>query len=140
VLGYNFKFTDLQAAVALAQFDEIEDRLKAAQRRDLAYRERLSNQPGLRLPPMSEPGEVRQWTDVLLDRRAAAARALEDAQIGCRNFWHPLHRQKPYAAEDGAFRNSIDVSARGLWLASRLDMTDEQIDRVSSVLVAGLRR
>jgi len=140
VLGYNFKFTDLQAAVALAQFDEIDERLKAAARRDLAYRERLANQPGLRLPPMSEPGEVRQWTDVLLDDRAAAARALDAAQIGCRNFWHPLHRQKPYAADDGTFRNSIDVSGRGLWLASRLDMTDEQIERVSSALVAALRR
>ncbi len=140
VLGYNFKFTDLQAAVALAQFDEIEARLKAAVRRDLAYRQRLSNQPGLRLPPMSEPGEVRQWTDVLLGDRATIASALDAAQIGCRNFWHPLHRQKPYAAEDGAFANTVDISARGLWLASRLDMTEEQIDRVSSVMIASLRR
>jgi perosamine synthetase len=140
VLGYNFKFTDLQAAVALAQFDEIEERLDAAVRRDLAYRERLANQPGLRLPPMSEPGEVRQWTDVLLCDRAKIVRALEASQIGCRNFWHPLHRQKPYAKADSAFRNSIDVSSRGLWLASRLDMSEEQIERVSSVLLAALRR
>ena len=34
VLGFNFKFTDLQAAVALPQFDEIEDRLEAAVHRD----------------------------------------------------------------------------------------------------------
>ena len=65
---------------------------------------------------------------------------LDDHQIGCRNFWHPLHRQKPYAAADQAFPASIDVSARGLWLASRLDITEDQIDRVSSVLVAALRR
>jgi dTDP-4-amino-4,6-dideoxygalactose transaminase len=51
-----------------------------------------------------------------------------------------LHRQTPYAAGNGAFSNSIDVSARGLWLASRLDMADDQIDHVSSVLVAALRR
>ena len=69
VLGFNFKFTDLQAAVALPQFDEIEDRLEAAARRDRAYAERLGNQPGLSLPPFSEPGEVRQWTDVLVDDR-----------------------------------------------------------------------
>jgi perosamine synthetase len=140
VLGYNFKFTDLQAAVALAQFDEIEQRMQAATQRDLAYRERLANQPGLRLPPVSDLGEVRQWTDVLLDDRAKIVRALEENEIGCRNFWHPLHRQKPYAVPSGGFRNSIDVSGRGLWLASRLDMSEQQIDRVSSVLVAALRR
>jgi dTDP-4-amino-4,6-dideoxygalactose transaminase len=83
---------------------------------------------------------VRQWTDVLLDERAGLVRILDENRIGCRNFWHPLHRQKPYAAKDSAFGHSIDASARGLWLASRLDMTEEQIDRVSSVLVAALRR
>ena len=67
VLGFNFKFTDLQAAVALPQFDEIDDRLAAAVRRDKAYVERLANQPGLSLPPYSEAGEVRQWTDVLFE-------------------------------------------------------------------------
>ena len=140
VLGFNFKFTDLQAAVALAQFDEIEERLKAATRRDLAYRERLSNQPGLRLPPMSEPGEVRQWTDVLIEDRAAVSAALEADGIGARNFWHPLHTQAPYAADAKAYRNSDAVSRRGLWLASRLDLTESDIDRVSSVVVSALRR
>jgi perosamine synthetase len=140
VLGFNFKFTDLQAAVALAQFDEIEERLAAATRRDRAYRERLSNQPALRLPPMSEPGEVRQWTDILIEDRAAVSAALEADGIGSRNFWHPLHTQKPYAADSMAYKNSRDISRRGLWLASRLDLTGSDIDRVSSVIVSVLRR
>jgi perosamine synthetase len=140
VLGFNFKFTDLQAAVALAQFDEIEQRLAAAVRRDRAYVERLSNQPGLRLPPFSEPGEVRQWTDVLIEDRPSVAAALDTAKIGHRSFWHPLHRQQPYRADDRGFPNSIDASRRGLWLASRLDLTESDIDRISSVIVAALRR
>jgi perosamine synthetase len=140
VLGFNFKFTDLQAAVALAQFDELDERLAAARRRDRAYVERLSNQPGLTLPAYSEPGEVRQWTDVLLANRAAIGAALDAAKIGYRAFWHPLHRQPPYRADDRHFPNSIDISRRGLWLASRLDMTEADIDRVSAVVVAALRR
>jgi perosamine synthetase len=140
VIGFNFKFTDLQAAVALAQFDEIEDRLASAGRRDQAYADRLANQPGLKLPPLSEPGEVRQWADVLIEDRAAVCAALDAAKIGCRAFWHPLHRQAPYAADHRLFPNSIDVSRRGLWLASRLDMTESDIDRVSSVIVAAVRR
>ena len=140
VLGFNFKFTDLQAAVALPQFDEIDDRLAAAVRRDKAYVERLANQPGLSLPPYSEAGEVRQWTDVLFENRAAVCAALDAAKIGHRAFWHPLHRQALYKADDHDFPNSIDISRRGLWLASRLDMSEADIDRVSSVIVAALRR
>ncbi len=139
VLGYNFKFTDLQAAVALAQFEEIGQRLQAAVRRDTRFMQRLANQPGLSLPPYEEPGEVRQWTDVLLDNRAAISAALEAAGIGHRSFWLPLHRQQPYAADDAAFPVSVDVSMRGLWLPSRLDMTDADIERTCSAVVAALR-
>ncbi len=140
VLGFNFKFTDLQAAVALAQFEEIEQRLARAVRRDEAYRERLSNQPGLRVGAMIEPGEVRQWTDVLIDHRAKIVTALEAEQIGSRNFWFPLHRQEPYRAADSAFVNSIAVSERGLWLPSRLDMGEAETARVCDVVISALRR
>lgn len=140
VIGFNFKFTDLQAAVALSQLDELEKRLAAAVRRDNLYGERLANQPGLTLPPFSEPGEVRQWTDVLLENRATVCAALDEAKIGQRAFWLPLHRQAPYAADAKKFPNSADISRRGLWLASRFDLADTDFDRISSVIVAALRR
>jgi len=126
--------------VALPQLDEIEKRLAAAQRRDKFYAERLANQPGLKLPPFEEPGEVRQWTDVLIDDRAAVSTALDEARIGNRAFWLPLHRQEPYAADAKDFPNSTDISRRGLWLASRLDLTETEMERVSSTVIAALRR
>jgi perosamine synthetase len=140
VTGYNFKFTDLQAAVALPQLDEIEMRLAAARHRDRYYADRLANQPGLTLPPFDEPGEVRQWTDVLLDNRAAVSAALDASIIGNRAFWFPLHRQQPYAAPADRFPNSTDISRRGLWLASRLDLTEADMERVCSTVIAALRR
>ncbi len=140
VIGFNFKFTDLQAAVALPQLDEINERLAAAQRRDNFYAERLANQPGLKLPPFEQPGEVRQWTDVLIDNRVAVSTALDEAKIGNRAFWFPLHRQEPYAADARLFPNSTDISRRGLWLASRLDITEAEMERVSSTVIAALRR
>jgi perosamine synthetase len=140
VLGFNFKFTDLQAAVALAQFEEIERRVARAAWRDRAYCDRLSNQPGIRLPPMSEPGEVRQWTDALVERRSDLVSALDVAMISSRNFWHPLHTQEPYRAEDSRYPQSGAISGRGLWLPSRLDMSEADIDRVCETAIATLRR
>jgi perosamine synthetase len=140
VLGFNFKFTDLQAAVALAQFEEIEGRLSAATRRDQMYAERLANQPGLTLPPFEEPGEVRQWTDILVHDRARVGAALDAANIGWRAFWHPLHHQGPYyEKDDAAFSNSMDISRRGLWLPSRFDMTEADMERVCNTVVTALR-
>jgi perosamine synthetase len=140
VMGYNFKFTDLQAAVALPQLDEIETRLAGAQRRDREYAGRLANQPGLTLPSFDEPGEVRQWTDVLIDNRATVSKALDAEGIGSRAFWFPLHRQEPYASDANLFPNSTDISKRGLWLASRFDLEEADFDRICSVIVAALRR
>jgi perosamine synthetase len=139
VIGFNFKFTDLQATVAMPQLDQIEQRIAAARRRDTAYAERLANQPGLKLPPFDEPGEVRQWTDVLIDNRAVVSAALDADGIGNRAFWLPLHQQEPYAADAGRFPNSRDISRRGLWLASRFDLDDADFDRVCSVIVKTLR-
>ncbi len=140
VLGFNFKFTDLQAAVALAQLDEIKERLAAAICRDSLYAARLANQPGLTLPPFEEPGEVRQWADILVNNRAHVISSLAKAEIGCRAFWHPLHQQGPYCDQDDfAFPNSVDISKRGLWLPSRFDMTEAEIERVCSVVVSALR-
>ncbi len=140
VVGFNFKFTDLQAAVALPQLDEIEARLAAAQRRDRFYAERLANQPGLALPPFEEPGEVRQWTDVLIENRAGVGAALDAAKIGHRFFWFPLHRQEPYAADAARFPHSAGVSRRGVWLASRLDITEAEMERVCEAVIAALRQ
>jgi perosamine synthetase len=140
VVGFNFKFTDLQAAVALPQLDEIESRLATARWRDGLYATRLANQPGLTLASYDEPGEVRQWTDVLIDNRAVVASALDAAGIGQRAFWFPLHRQQPYAADAGLFPVSSDISARGMWLASRFDLSEPDIERVCATVVAALRR
>lgn len=139
VIGFNFKFTDLQAAVALPQLDEIEKRLAAARNRDRFYVQRLSNQPGLTLPAYDEPGEVRQWTDVLIEDRISVGRALDAEKIGHRAFWFPLHQQAPYAADPEMFPNSTDISRRGMWLASRFDLTEPDMERICSTVIAALR-
>jgi perosamine synthetase len=140
VLGFNFKFTDVQAAVALAQLDELEERLGLALRRDLIYFERLANRPGLTLPSFEEPGEVRQWTDILVKDRTRIAAALEAVGIGFRAFWHPVHQQKPYyVANDAAFAHTVDISRRGLWLPSRFDLTESDMGRVCGIITEALQ-
>jgi perosamine synthetase len=135
VPGYNFKFTNLQAAVGLAQFEKLRERLAHAKQREGWYIERLRNRPGLALPSLNNrAGEVTQWTDLLVADRAIVETAFRQAGVGFRCFWHPLHRQGPYAADDAEFGTSIEISRRGLWLPSSFTLTEEQAERTAEVL------
>jgi perosamine synthetase len=141
VMGFNFKFTDLQAAVGLAQLDAFDARLAHAARRDAWYRAALSDLDGVTFPDMdTQSGEVRQWTDVLLEWRSAVRAALDDLRIGSRSFWFPLHRQIPYQQDGAPFANSSVISDRGLWLPSNFNLTEGDVARVADVVKTALKR
>lgn len=133
--GFNFKFTDLQAAVGLAQLEVLETRCIQAGRRDAWYRKYLKDCPGINFPDNnSEAGEVRQWTDVLVEDREKLRTILESHAIGHRAFWFPLHSQLPYCHQKGIFENAINVSSKGLWLPSYFSLTEKEVESVSTTI------
>ena len=134
VMGFNFKFTNLQAAVGLAQLEKLPDRLAKANQRDAWYRELLEECPGTSFPSSAGQGEVTQWMDILVQDRAKIKSALEEQKIGCRAFWYPLHTNAPYASGDDAFKNTIAVSEKGLWLPSYFGLTREQAEYTADVI------
>jgi dTDP-4-amino-4,6-dideoxygalactose transaminase/predicted dehydrogenase len=141
VMGFNFKYTNLQAAVALAQLERFEERIARFAERDAWYRELLADCPGIVVPdPPNWDGEVLQWTDVLCDDRPRLQRALLEAGIDSRAFWFPLHRQEPYKTADAEFPVAIDISARGLWLPSAFSLTRSQLEQVARVVRDTVRR
>lgn len=137
VMGYNFKFSDLHAAVGLAQLDAFEQRVKNSVERDQWYRQALDGLPGVEFPT-NEPGEVLQWTDVLLDCRDHARTALLARQIDSRPYWLPIHRQNPYKRDDVGFANTIDLSRRALWLPSTFSITESDVARVADGIRAAV--
>ena len=139
-VGYNFKYPNLQAAVALAQLDELDERLAHARRRQGWYRELLDGCPGLTFPGgAGDNEEAILWSDVLVEDRDAVCRALEAAGIGFRRFYFPLHRQDPYAAPEEAFPNANHVSQRLLWLPSAVSLTEAQAERTAAVVKKALK-
>lgn len=134
VMGYNFKFTNLQAAVGLAQFEKLAGRLEQAQKRDAWYLRELGKLKGLKFPDYSHEGEVRQWTDVLVEDLDAFTKILDEAQIGYRRFWYPIHEQEPYAVKDSRFPHAERVSRQGLWLASSFSLTEDQVLSISKTI------
>jgi perosamine synthetase len=121
-LGFNFKFTNLQAAVGLGQLQMLAGRLRRVRQIYEAYHEALAGVPGLRLPGFRE-GEVPQWTDAVAEHRDALVRHLTARKMHSRNFWHPLHTQAPYRLPDDGFPRSTALCRQAFWLPSSFTMT-----------------
>lgn len=137
-LGFNFKFTDLQSAVGLAQFATLEDRIKRLRRNYEIYSEVLDNCPGIRLPKFDlADGACPQWTDVYVEKgRDELHQHLKEQKMDCRKFWFPIHTQNTYKQDGSTFANSIAVSNNAMWLPSSLSLTDDDIRSVCKAIIS----
>ena len=130
-VGFNFKFTDLQAAVGLAQLDDLDRRL--AHRRALfaMYRRHLAGIPGVHVVPTDIDGGVCPlWVDACIDGRAELYHWLLARGIETRPFWLPLHTQPPYRVDGLSFPVATSVCESALWLPSSLTMDETAVARV----------
>lgn len=140
-LGWNFRMSNLQAALGCAQLERLDEfvaRKRAIGRR---YLDGLHAVPGLELPPASMPGAdnifwvfgVVLAEGVGFDATEAMKR-LAGAGIGTRPFFWPMHEQ-PVFRKMGLFAGEKHpvaerIARRGFYLPSGLALTIAQQDRV----------
>ncbi|HKW78850.1 MAG TPA: DegT/DnrJ/EryC1/StrS family aminotransferase [Candidatus Limnocylindria bacterium] len=130
-VGYNFKLTNLQAAVGLAQLERLDERLARQSAIYSTYARELRGVDGIRLPGFDlAAGELPLWTDAVAERRDALDRHLRERNMHCRRFWHPLHRQAPYRGSDDRYPNTTRVAPMAIWLPSAFTLADDDIRRV----------
>ncbi|MGE5488236.1 MAG: DegT/DnrJ/EryC1/StrS family aminotransferase [bacterium] len=137
-LGYNYRMTDLQAAIGLVQLDRLDDLL--AKRRALAarYSERLSALPWLQVPYVPE-GSVHNFQSYMVRLREDAPvtrdglmQAMLDAGIASRRGIMAIHREAPYRSGEWSARLPVTerVTDTAIVLPLFHEMTEEQQDRV----------
>jgi len=137
VMGYNFKLTNLQAAVGLAQLERLKERLEAFSLRDTLYERHLDGISHIEIPVWDRNrGEIKQWMDILVENRDQVVDSLTTHGIGNRAFWFPLHTQIPYRQDDSQFPNAIEVSRKGLWLPSYFGLTEQEIQLTCQTIKA----
>lgn len=130
-IGYNFKLTNLQAAVGLGQMQDIQSRLNKLKQIYKDYQRELNGISGITLFPFDvEAGESPQWIDAYVENRELLAKTFDALDIGFRKFWFPLHRQAPYKLPDEKYPVASHLSEHCIWLPSSLLLTDEDIVRV----------
>lgn len=134
-VGWNLKFTDLQAVVGLAQIRRLPALIEHKRQLSAWYREQLDGIEELVLPP-TDLTQVTPWfIDVLVppDDRAPLAAHLRRAGIGTRPFYPALHGE-PAFETPGSFPVAEAVSRRGLWLPSSVRLERDQVARVCDAI------
>lgn len=138
-VGFNFKFTNLQAAIGLAQLRVLDQRLQRQRRIYTIYAQELAELPGIRLPGFDlARGETPLWTDAVVDRRDDLDRWLTGRAMGCRRFWFPIHTQAPYRRDDADFPIATRVAPKALWLPSAFTISDDDVAMVCESIVSFL--
>jgi perosamine synthetase len=137
-LGWNFRITNLQAALGLAQLERLDEFVRRKRAMGLEYSRLLKGAPGLRLPMDSTPyAQSIYWVygivleEVLRFDAREAMRRLEQGGVATRPFFWPLHRQ-PVFARMGLFSGerypvSEMLGERGFYLPSGLALSKDQI-------------
>lgn len=135
-IGYNFKFTDLQAVLGIEQLKTIEFRIRRKKEIYRSYMDALSDKKHhFSFLPIDLSQVVPWFIDVICEvPREAVVKALADNKIGSRPFYPPIHSQEPYKMQSGDFHVTEQLATRGLWLPSSLSLTQEDIQRVAEVL------
>lgn len=131
-IGYNFCFSELQAAIGLAQMSKLDRILKQKQRNLDAYRARLGEIEQIRFPTVDPRCQAVAWfSSVLVDDPQALADFLWRREIQTRRFFYPIHEQPCYAGRfKKRFPHSEEAYARGLSLPSSVALTEAQIELV----------
>ena len=147
-LGWNYRMTNLQAALGLAQLEQLEFALERKRRIGELYIQALlpnAERLQFKLPLQSTPyaknlywvfGLILQAPDACVSR---LMRALGQAGIGTRPFFQPMHRQPVFASEAWAQTAQAPVSEqlaeRGFYLPSGLALRESQLSRVVDTLM-----
>ncbi len=150
-VGYNYRLTNLQAAIGCAQLEQADGFLARKQAIARRYRGGLASVPGLALAPEIAGYENSYWMiSVIVDEAATGLardeimRRLGEAGIDTRPLFYPLHEMPPYKAFAGNrdFAATIELSAQGFSLPSGVGLADDEIDYICATLqrLAGARR
>ncbi|MFN3171114.1 MAG: aminotransferase class I/II-fold pyridoxal phosphate-dependent enzyme [Hyphomicrobiales bacterium] len=129
--AFNYRMTNVQAAVGLAQVERLEIFLAAKARISQRYSSELFDLPGLTLFPNADWAQSAHWfSGIVIDEPAKLSglvAALNKVGIQAREFWIPMHSQTPYrdCPIFGDLNVSSDIAQRILTLPCSTNLTDD---------------
>jgi len=143
-IGFNYRMTNIQAAIGLAQLEKIDEYVRMRRANAAIYTERLSKSCDVTTPVEMWDSKSSYWMYAILVKdkmtRDGLRRHLAEKDIGTRTFFIPMHQQAIFREYSrGKFPVADSASARGLYLPSGTGLTRKQIDTVCDAVEEYLR-
>jgi perosamine synthetase len=144
-LGWNYRMTNLQAALGVAQLERLDRFVTRRRQIGSYYSERLASHTCLQLP-LSETSYAKNlyWVFGIVLKKCVEFDAKEcmyrlaERKIGTRPFFWPMHEQPVFKDmglfEDESYPVSENIARRGLYLPGGTGLTDIQIEYVTQAI------
>lgn len=134
-IGYNYRMTNLQAALGVAQMEELPEFIRRKQRNYELYEREFADFDLVELMPFREGTDSNKWFYSLkIDRARITATmreiitALEEAGIQTRAIWGLINEQKPYICEESyKLSKAPYYASRILNIPSSTQITEDEI-------------
>ncbi len=132
-IGYNFKFTELQACLGIEQMKKLQWRVDRKKEILRLYQQQLSSILQISFFEQDLSLTTPWFIDVLADDRDELMVYLKENSIGSRPMYPPINKQEAYQVP-GEHPVSNEVGKRGLWLPSASQLTDDQVDYICKAI------
>jgi len=148
-MGYNYRMSELAAALGEAQMRRLDEILSGRRRAAEMYNAALAEIDEIHLPPMTDAGTASWFVYVvrLADRfspgdRDAVLDRLREKGVSCGNYFVPIHTQ-PYVMEllgtkKGDFPNAERIAGRTIALPFFSSLSQQEVARVRDALKSAL--
>jgi perosamine synthetase len=148
VMGYNYRLTNVQAAIGVAQVEMIDDKIYRKRFIGSTYNDLLVGTPDLTLPYEEAWAKNVYWMYGILvgdgfgRTKDELMEMLKDKGVDTRSFFCPMSLQPVFKGDDprfpdtsGPYPVSVDLWNRGLYLPSGLGLTRVQMQEVVEKLL-----
>lgn len=129
-LGWNFKFTDLQAVIGLCQMEKLEWRVSRKKEIYDRLKQGLAAVKQVFMFPTNLPDTVPWFMDIYVSDPDKLAVFLSSKNIATRRIYPAVSSQKIYWEKPGKYPVSEKFAKTGLWLPSSARLKNKEIDYI----------
>ena len=133
-IGYNFKFTEMQAVIGNEQMKKLPWRVQRKKEIYSKYKSNLNDVKEINFFSQDLENTTPWFIDVLVERREDLTVYLKNNNIGTRAMYPPINKQVAYQIA-GNFPVSNNIGNHGLWLPSACQLSDNEIDKICSLII-----
>ena len=145
-VGYNYRLSNIQAALGVAQLEQIEGFVERKRQIAAVYEEAFKTLPEVRTMPLVDDVEPTFWlytvllhNKTTLDAHRRFISRIRAEGVETRSMWHPIHDLPPYRyCQSYRIEHSPELFSRSVSLPSGVRLDEDDLERCIKVFKQNL--